>query len=142
MQKIIGFAINVVIWTLLALPLLRVDIPIPSSCIAMVIMINGIFAFSSIFIQRGFIVLYENNVFEKPKSILDYTFKYFAILSSGINYYIQVLFRRLPFIVNKLASILFLIFLFLVGLCLHLYLHTDSIRILIQHQLKKIEYLN
>lgn len=114
-KKIVGLIINVVIWNLLALPLLGVDIPIPSSYIAMMIMINGIFAFFSIFIQRGVIVLYESNVFEEPESILDYAFKYFAILSSGINYYIQVLFRRMPFIINKLASVLFLIFLILVG---------------------------
>lgn len=108
-QKIVGLIINIVLWNLFSLFLLGIDIPIPSSYITLMIMLNAIFAFFSIFMQRLVIVIYEVNVFEEPESISDYTYKYFAILSSGINYYIQIIFRRLPFVLNKLAALLFLL---------------------------------
>ncbi|WP_077304639.1 hypothetical protein [Terribacillus halophilus] len=110
MKKIIGLVIAIILWNLLSLALLGINIPIPSSYIALIITANTIFAFFSIFLQRLVITLYESNVFGEPKSIADYLFKYIAILTSGMNYYIQIIFRRLPFILNKLAALLFFIF--------------------------------
>lgn len=115
MMKIVGFAMSIGVWTFIALLFTGIDIPIPSSYIGLMITSNAIFALFSIFVQRLVITLYEVNVFEEPKSIADYFFKYIAILSSGVNYYIQGVFSRLPFLVNKMAAILFFVFLVVIG---------------------------
>jgi hypothetical protein len=115
MMKIIGLALAVAVWTIIALFLNGIDIPIPSSYIALMITTNAIFAFFSIFVQRLVVTLYEVNVFEEPKSIPGFFFKYIAIITSGVNYYVQNVLNRLPFIVNKLASILFFAFLMVAG---------------------------
>jgi hypothetical protein len=114
-MKIVGFAMSIGVWTFIALLFTGIDIPIPSSYIGLMITSNAIFALFSIFVQRLVITLYEVNVFEEPKSIADYFFKYIAILSSGVNYYIQGVFSRLPFLVNKMAAILFFVFLVVIG---------------------------
>ncbi|MBP3040679.1 hypothetical protein J9303_14400, partial [Bacillaceae bacterium Marseille-Q3522] len=67
------------------------------------------------FIQRAVIVLYEVNVYEGKKSMLGYATKYIAIMTSGINYYVQNVINRLPFLLNKLVAILFFICTFIVG---------------------------
>lgn len=110
-MKIIGLVLAVAVWTIIALFLNGIDIPIPSSYISLMITTNAIFAFFSIFVQRLVVTLYEVNVFEEPKSISGFFFKYIAIITSGVNYYVQNVLNRLPLIVNKLASILFLPFL-------------------------------
>ncbi|URM32837.1 hypothetical protein LLY41_21540 [Cytobacillus firmus] len=115
MMKIIGLALAVAVWTIIALFLNGIDIPIPSSYISLMITTNAIFAFFSIFVQRLVVTLYEVNVFEEPKSIPGFFFKYIAIITSGVNYYVQNVLNRLPFIVNKLASILFFAFLMVAG---------------------------
>ena len=115
MMKIIGLALAVAVWTIIALFLNGIDIPIPSSYIALMITTNAIFAFFSIFVQRLVVTLYEVNVFEEPKSIPGFFFKYIAIITSGVNYYVQNVLNRLPFIVNKVASILFFAFLMVAG---------------------------
>jgi hypothetical protein len=116
MIKIIGFALAIGIWTFIAYLFTGIDIPIPSSLFSLMIITNAIFAFFSIFVQRLIIILYEVNVVEEPKSIGAFFFKYIAILSSGGNYYIQNVINRLPFIINKLASILFFVFLVVIGI--------------------------
>ena len=108
-EKIIGGFIVFIIMTFLAWPLHN-SIPLPSSYILMSFVFNAIFAFVSIFLQRLVIVLYESNVFEKPASTMGYTFKYFAIFSSGINYYFQMICNRLPFVLNKLVALIFFVF--------------------------------
>ncbi|CAM4040258.1 hypothetical protein [Mesobacillus zeae] len=115
MIKIVGFTLAISVWTFIAYLFTGIDIPIPSSYISLVILTNAIFALFSIFVQRFVIILYEVNVFEEPKSIGDFFFKYFAILSSGVNYYTQNVFNRLPLVVNKLASIIFFVFLVVIG---------------------------
>ncbi len=114
-MKIIGLALAMGVWTIITLFLKGIDIPIPSSYIALMITTNAIFAFFSIFVQRLVVTLYEVNVFEEPKSIPGFFFKYIAIITSGVNYYVQNVFNRLPFIVNKLASVLFFVFLIVAG---------------------------
>jgi hypothetical protein len=115
MMKIIGLALAMGVWTIIALFLKGIDIPIPSSYIALIITTNAVFAFFSIFVQRLVVTLYEVNVFEEPKSIPGFFFKYIAIITSGVNYYVQNVLNRLPFIVNKLASVLFFVFLIVAG---------------------------
>lgn len=115
MKNLTAFAAVFLIWTCISLFLNGIDIPIPSSYIALMITANAVFAFFSIFAQKLVIILYEVNVYEKPKTLLDYCFKYIAIITSGINYHIQNLLNRLPFILNKLASVFFFIFLIFIG---------------------------
>ncbi|WP_282142504.1 hypothetical protein [Cytobacillus oceanisediminis] len=115
MKNLTAFAAVFLIWTCISLFLNGIDIPIPSSYIALMITANAVFAFFSIFAQKLVITLYEVNVYEKPKTLLDYCFKYIAIITSGINYHIQNLLNRLPFILNKLASVFFFIFLIFTG---------------------------
>lgn len=117
MIKVISLALAVGVWTVIALFLRGIDIPIPSSYIALMITTNAIFAFFSIFVQRLVITLYEVNVFEESKSIPGYFFKYIAIVTSGVNYYAQDELSRLPFILNKLGSVLFFVLLVVTGLC-------------------------
>ena len=116
MIKIVGFTLAIGCWTFIAYLFTGIDIPIPSSYISLMIITNAIFAFFSIFVQRLVIILYEVNVVEEPKSIGAFFFKYIAILTSGVNYYIQNVLNRLPFIINKLASILFFVFLVVIGI--------------------------
>ena len=116
MIKIIGFALAIGVWTFIAYLSTGINIPIPSSYINLMIVANAIFALFSIFMQRLVIILYEVNVLEEPKSLGGYFFKYIAILTSGVNYYIQNVLNRLPFIMNKLASILFFVFLVVIGI--------------------------
>ncbi|RBP87385.1 hypothetical protein DFO70_12042 [Cytobacillus firmus] len=115
MKNLIAFTAVFLIWTLLSLMLTGIDIPIPSSYIALIITTNAVFAFFSIFVQKLVIILYEVNVYEKPKTLFDYCFKYIAIITSGVNYHIQNLLNRLPLILNKLASVFFFIFLIFTG---------------------------
>ncbi|WP_197204198.1 hypothetical protein [Cytobacillus firmus] len=115
MKNLIAFAAVFLIWTLLSLMLTGIDIPIPSSYIALMITTNAIFAFFSIFAQKLVIILYEVNVYEQPRTFLDYCFKYIAIITSGVNYHIQHMLNRLPIILNKLASIFFFLFLIFTG---------------------------
>ncbi|MGN1402362.1 MAG: hypothetical protein ACI4XL_12770 [Bacillus sp. (in: firmicutes)] len=109
-QKAIGGMIAFLIVTLLALPFHWGGTPIPSSYVELLIVMNAIIAFVSIFIQRVVIILYELNVFEKTTSVIDYTFKYFAMYSLGMNYHVQLLCNRLPFILNKLMALIFFLF--------------------------------
>lgn len=95
MMKIIGLALAMGVWTIIALFLKGIDIPIPSSYIALIITTNAIFAFFSIFVQRLVVTLYEVNVFEEAKSIPGFFFKYIAIITSGVNYYVQNVLNRL-----------------------------------------------
>ncbi|KAF0821941.1 hypothetical protein V7200_07960 [Cytobacillus firmus] len=118
MKNFIGFLLANGLWILFSLFLTGVDVPIPSSFIALMIAANAVFAFFSIFAQTLVITLYEVNVFKKPNGILDYCFKYFAITTSGINYYVQNLLNRIPFILNKLVAAFFFIFLVATGFSL------------------------
>jgi hypothetical protein len=101
--------------TLIACSLYGINIPLPSSYIPVMIAANGVFAFCSIFAQRLVIVLYKVNVYEENDSLIGYFNKYTAIITSGINYYIQNVLNRLPFLVNKLLAICFFLSLVWIG---------------------------
>lgn len=112
-EKTIGGIITFVLVTFMAWTWHGVDIPFPSSYVETLFVFNTIFAFVSIFLQRLIIVLFETNVFEKTTSTIGYAFKYFAIYSSGMNYYVQVVCNRLPFVLNKLVSSIFFVYMVL-----------------------------
>ncbi|MCR8849895.1 hypothetical protein NQ095_15865 [Rossellomorea sp. SC111] len=114
-KKVVGFILVFVVFTLIACSLYGINVPLPSSYIPLMIAANGVFAFCSIFAQRLIIVLYEVNVFEGKDSFIGYFNKYTAIFTSGINYYIQNVLNRLPFLVNKLLAICFFLSLVWIG---------------------------
>ncbi|HEY4552938.1 MAG TPA: hypothetical protein VIG80_07065, partial [Bacillaceae bacterium] len=98
--------------TVLAATFTGIGVPLPSSYIQLAILTNSIFAFASIFLQTAVIVIYEKNVRDEPETLLGHAFKYVAIYTSGMNYHIQKVLRRLPFVLNKLgAVVLFLLML-------------------------------
>lgn len=114
-KKITGFILVFMVFTLIACSLYGINIPLPSSYIPLVIAANGVFAFCSIFAQRLIIALYEVNVFEGKDSLVGYFNKYTAIFTSGLNYYIQNVLNRLPFLVNKLLAICYFLSLVWIG---------------------------
>ena len=114
-KKITGFILVFMVFTLIACSLYGINIPLPSSYIPLVIAANGVFAFCSIFAQRLIIALYELNVFEGKDSLVGYFNKYTAIFTSGINYYIQNVLNRLPFLVNKILAICYFLSLVWIG---------------------------
>ncbi|MGG1629345.1 hypothetical protein [Rossellomorea sp. NRS-1567] len=114
-KKIAGFILMFVVFTLIACSLYAINIPLPSSYIPLMIAANGVFAFCSIFAQRLVVVLYEVNVYEENDSLIGYFNKYTAIFTSGINYYIQNVLIRLPFLVNKLLALCFFLSLVWIG---------------------------
>ncbi|UTE77700.1 hypothetical protein [Rossellomorea sp. KS-H15a] len=114
-KKITGFILVFMVLTLIACSLYGINIPLPSSYIPLMIAANGVFAFCSIFAQRLIIVLYEVNVYEGKDSLTGYFNKYTAILTSGLNYYIQNVLKRLPFLVNKILAICYFLSLVWIG---------------------------
>ena len=88
-NKIVGSILVLLVFTLIACSLYGINIPLPSSYIPLMIAANGVFAFFSIFAQRLIIVLYEANVYEENDSLSSYFYKYVAVFTSGINYFVQ-----------------------------------------------------
>lgn len=109
-EKVIGFLITFVVLTFLAWTMHGINIPLPSSYIQVLLSANTVFAFLSIFMQRLVIILYEMNVLEKRTGFFNYAIKYFAVFILGLNYHVQVVINRLPFILNKIMAVIFFIF--------------------------------
>ncbi|MBM7604838.1 hypothetical protein JOC75_002842 [Metabacillus crassostreae] len=111
-EKTIGLMIAIVVMTLMSFVFMGLDIPFPSTYLALMITTNAIVAFISIILQKATIVIYEGNVNKEKNSISDYVFSYIAIGFSGINYYVQKVLNRLPFLLNKLLAITFFLIIF------------------------------
>ena len=111
-EKTIGLMIAIVIMTLISFVFTGLDIPFPSTYLALMMTTNAIAAFIAIILQKATILIYEGNVRKEKNSIFDYVFSYIAIGFSGINYYVQKVLNRLPFLLNKLLAIIFFLILF------------------------------
>ena len=98
-------------------------IPLLSASIMVLMVCNLIFAFVSIFIQSAVISLFQINVEEKSTNSFSYAFKFLAIFGSGLNYYAQNVCSRLPFLFNKLLSIIF-VFCILVSIFIIISIYT------------------
>ncbi|GGB38672.1 hypothetical protein F3157_10950 [Virgibacillus dakarensis] len=107
----IGMAIAIISTSLLSLFMLPAGIPFPSTVNFVILSINFLVAVYSIVFHKVAIALYELNVFKEKDSVADYTFKYIAILFSGLNYYVQITLQKLPLIFNKPIAIVFVIIL-------------------------------
>ncbi|MEK5521119.1 hypothetical protein B5V89_14190 [Heyndrickxia sporothermodurans] len=108
-NEFIAMILALFVCTLIALPFLGINISIPSSYVSIILIANCIFAFFSIFVQKAVMILYQSNVHNECKSILDFFYKYMTILFSGINYHGQKVLSGLPFALNKLFAIVFLL---------------------------------
>ncbi len=105
----IGMFIAIVITSLLSLFMLPANLPFPSTVIFLILSTNLLVAFYSIAFHHVAIGIYELNVFKEKESVTDYTFKYIAILFSNLNYYVQIVLKGFPLIINKLFAIIFVI---------------------------------
>lgn len=114
-KKIISFILAFGIFTLISLTLSGIDVPMPSSYVPLLFASNAVFAFFSIFTQRLVLAVYETNVYETRNGFVSYFIKYVAIFTSGINYYVQNVLNRLPFLVNKLFAVCFFLSLVWIG---------------------------
>lgn len=106
-----GMAAAIVITSLLSLFMIPANLLFPSTVIFLTLSTNLLAAFYSVIFHKAAIGIYELNVFKEKESIPDYTFKYIAILFSGLNYYIQKALNGLPLLINKLFAIIFVIIL-------------------------------
>ncbi|WP_026692731.1 hypothetical protein [Peribacillus kribbensis] len=111
MKKNIGYGSAIIVLTLIASMLLGANVPMPSGYVWLVLFVNSIFALFSIFIPRPILYLYEINVFEDKDTIGSYFFRGLAVAFSGLNYYAQDVIYRVPFLLSRLLSIAFFIFL-------------------------------
>lgn len=111
-NKIIGFCVFFIVYGGLSQMFQGAGVPFPSNLIPLAFIINALYAVGSIFFQRVIIIIYEMNVFDKDvdKNVYNSSFKYFTIVSSGLNYYAQTILVRFPFVINKLLAIVFLAF--------------------------------
>lgn len=110
MKRISALIVVIIGFTLIAL-FLNGFMPIPSTYIFIILSFNCMYAFASIFTQTIVIRLYEANVYEKQRGFFDYLFQYVYIITSGINYYVQSIFSSFPFIIRKVLSTVFFLFL-------------------------------
>ncbi|MED4903577.1 hypothetical protein [Parageobacillus thermoglucosidasius] len=108
----IGMAVAFIIISLLSLGFLGIDVPFPSTYILLWLTTNMMYAFLAVFWQRLAFLIYYANVHDKQTSIMDYLRKYAMFFFISLNHYVQQIFSKAPFLLNKLFATLFVIFLF------------------------------
>lgn len=120
--KSASMLLSILFCSLLSLIFIGIDIPLPSSVLFLLILTNAIFAFLSIFMQNAIIGLFEYNYHTEKKNILSLFNKYTTLAFFGLNYFAQLALNRLPFLFNKLFSLIFFAFLFIQWiLIMHIY---------------------
>ncbi|MGM0805689.1 MAG: hypothetical protein ACQET8_13170 [Bacillota bacterium] len=97
--------------SLFSLVFVGIDIAFPTTIIMILLLSNAIFAFFSIFVQRGIIELYKHNYYTNKNGILSLINKYATFAFFGLNYGAQLALTRLPLLINKLLSLLFFVLL-------------------------------
>ena len=84
------------------------DIPYPNSALIIYLTINMVFAFVSLFVPTLIIKLYETNVYDESNGLVTDFFRYVAILVSSLNYEVQIVLARLPFVLQRLLGVIFI----------------------------------
>ncbi|MED1145238.1 hypothetical protein [Bacillus paralicheniformis] len=84
------------------------DIPYPNSALIIYLTINMVFAFVSLFVPTLIIKLYETNVYDESNGLVTDFFRYVAILVSSLNYEVQIVLARLPFVLQRLMGVIFI----------------------------------
>lgn len=106
-----GLLVAIIFVCLFSLFFIGADVPFPSTIIILLVLMNFMAALYSVIFHSIAIGLYKANVYDTSGTTLGYIFKYIAILFSGVNYFVQITLLKLPIIISKLLSILFVLFL-------------------------------
>lgn len=105
--KYLSIILSVLFCSLFSLIFVGIDIPFPSTILLLFLLSNAIFAFFSIFAQRAVIGLFDYNYYTDKQGILSLFNKYTTLALFGLNYFVQLVLNRLPFLLNKLFALLF-----------------------------------
>ncbi|MCY7837150.1 hypothetical protein [Bacillus haynesii] len=88
---------------------LREHIPYPSALLYMSLTINFIMAIISLLFPNWVIKQYEFNIYEESSGWINDFLRYFLFIAWAINYEVQVVLARLPFLLQRLMGIVFII---------------------------------
>ncbi|NPC91550.1 hypothetical protein HOO54_04635 [Bacillus sp. WMMC1349] len=88
------------------------DIPYPSSLITISLAINTLAAIISLIAPSAVINHYESSIYEEPKGLINDLMRYFLVFTWGINYEVQIVLARLPFIFQRLIGVILAVLLF------------------------------
>lgn len=105
-KEIWGMGICVVALTLFSCIFIPI-VPFPSTIILVIFVFNGVLATVSLLLHPAIIYSYELNVYGEAQTVHDYVYKYVALITSNVNYRIQLELSVLPYVVNKLLALLF-----------------------------------
>jgi hypothetical protein len=105
--KYYSFILSVLFCSLFSLIFVGIDIPFPSTIVLLLLLSNAIFAFFSILAQRAVIGLFDYNSYTDKQGIIFLFIKYVTLALFGLNYFVQLVLNRLPFLLNKLFALLF-----------------------------------
>ncbi|TYR78902.1 hypothetical protein FZC66_17935 [Priestia megaterium] len=75
---------------------------------------NLIHAIGAIFFQPLVINRFEQMIYDVPTNLITVLIKGYVLTFTGVNYYVQKRFIRLPFLMNKLMNAGFAFFLFII----------------------------
>ncbi|MQR94731.1 hypothetical protein [Fictibacillus phosphorivorans] len=109
--KTISISLSILFISVLSLIFVGIDIAFPTTIIMVLLLSNAIFAFFSIFIQRGIMELYKHNFHTEKNGVISLINKYTTFAFFGLNYGAQSALIRLPLLINKLLSLLFFLLL-------------------------------
>lgn len=85
-------------------------VPFPSGLLAGYLIINGVFAFASLFVPNYIIAIYLSNVYdEKNSSYLSEGYRLLASFFWSLNAEVQILLRGLPFVIQRLMNLVFIV---------------------------------
>ncbi|MFN2744872.1 hypothetical protein ACINLE_04615 [Bacillus sp. z60-18] len=88
---------------------LREHIPYLSALLYVSLTINFIMAIFSLLFPTWVIKQYEFNIYEEPGGWINDFLRYFLFFAWTINYEVQVVLARLPFLLQRLMGIIFII---------------------------------
>jgi hypothetical protein len=121
-SKPVSIFLSILICSLLSLVFIGANIPFPSTILFLLILTNIISAFVSILLQRLVIAIFNYNYYTEKESLFTLFYKYMTLAFFGLNHFAQLSLARLPFLINKLFSLIFFAFLVILWVfILHIY---------------------
>ncbi|WP_261382663.1 hypothetical protein [Bacillus paralicheniformis] len=82
--------------------------PFPSSLFYASILINVIMAVISLFFPSWVIKQYEFSIYEESNGLINDLLRYFLFFAWTINYEVQIVLARLPFVLQRLLGVIFI----------------------------------
>ncbi|MDR7074422.1 hypothetical protein J2X07_003418 [Fictibacillus barbaricus] len=110
-SKPASILLTILFCSLLSLIFVGIDIPFPSSILFLLVLTNIISAFVSIFLQRLVIGVFNYNYYTEKETLFSLFYKYMTLAFFGLNHFAQLALNRLPFLINKLFSLIYFAFL-------------------------------